>query len=267
MAGQVRGEAAGEPSGREATSSGYACVAMLARIHGVDADPVRLAHQSGDASGTTTAGALVLAARSVGLKARAAQASLGRLATLPLPVIAKAADGGFFVLAGFSSSIDASAPASTGRVLLHDPRAGRPEVIDIDELKKRWTGEVVLVASRASVAADLARFDFTWFIPAIVKYRRLLTEVLVASLFIQLFALLTPLFFQVVMDKVLVHKGFSTLTVIGVAMLAVALFETVSPGFAPTSSPTPPVESTSSSAPGSSGTCCNCRSPTSNRAG
>ncbi len=48
-----------------------------------------------------------------------------------------------------------------------------------------------------------------------------------ASLLIQLFALLTPLFFQVVMDKVLVHKGISTLTVIGVGLMAVVLFESI----------------------------------------
>jgi subfamily B ATP-binding cassette protein HlyB/CyaB len=57
-----------------------------------------------------------------------------------------------------------------------------------------------------------------------------LGEVLVTSLFIQLFALVTPLFFQVVMDKVLVHQGYSTLTVIGVALLAVSIFEALLAG-------------------------------------
>ena len=68
---------------------------------------------------------------------------------------------------------------------------------------------------------ELARFDFTWFIPAIIKYRRQLGEVLAASLFIQLFALLTPIFFQVVMDKVLVHRGLTMLDVIAVAFFGV----------------------------------------------
>ena len=44
-------------------------------------------------------------------------------------------------------------------------------------------------------------FDITWFIPAIYKYRKLFGEVLLASLFVQLFALVTPIMFQVVMDK------------------------------------------------------------------
>jgi subfamily B ATP-binding cassette protein HlyB/CyaB len=71
------------------------------------------------------------------------------------------------------------------------------------------------------------KFDFTWFIPAIVKYRKLLGEVLIASFFIQLFALLTPLFFQVVIDKVLVHKAMTTLHVVAIGMLAIVLFETI----------------------------------------
>ena len=68
-------------------------------------------------------------------------------------------------------------------------------------------------------------FDFTWFIPAIVKYRRLLGEVVLASFFLQLFALLTPLFTQVVIDKVLVHKGFTTLHVLAIGMAALAVFD------------------------------------------
>src|SRR5205809_955053 len=76
-------------------------------------------------------------------------------------------------------------------------------------------------------AAARARFDFGWFIPAIVKYRKLIGEALVASAALQVFALLTPLFFQVIVDKVLVHKGLSTLTVIATGLLAAVVFESV----------------------------------------
>ena len=60
-----------------------------------------------------------------------------------------------------------------------------------------------------------------------VKYRKLLGEVLLISFVLQLFALITPLFFQVVMDKVLVHRGFSTLDVIAVGLLVVVTFEVI----------------------------------------
>jgi subfamily B ATP-binding cassette protein HlyB/CyaB len=71
----------------------------------------------------------------------------------------------------------------------------------------------------------MSKFDFTWFIPAIMKYRKLLGEVLLVSFVLQLFALVTPLFFQVVMDKVLVHRGFTTLDVIAIGLLVVVVFE------------------------------------------
>ena len=75
---------------------------------------------------------------------------------------------------------------------------------------------------------DLARrFDITWFLGAIVKYRSLLTEVLAASFFLQIFALASPLVFQVVIDKVLVHRSLSTLDVLIAAFIAISLFETV----------------------------------------
>ena len=74
------------------------------------------------------------------------------------------------------------------------------------------------------------RFDLTWFLGAIWKYRRLLSEVLVASFFLQLFALVSPLFFQVVIDKVLVHRTETTLDVLVIGLVCIALFEAIMGG-------------------------------------
>ncbi len=113
------------------------------------------------------------------------------------------------------------------RALVHDPLAARPEVLTREQLLARWSGDLILFQSKASIAGDLAKFDFSWFVPAVVKYRRLLLEVLAVSFVLQIFALITPLFFQVIMDKVLVHRGLSTLDVIAVGLLAVVTFEVV----------------------------------------
>jgi len=80
---------------------------------------------------------------------------------------------------------------------------------------------------RASLTDLGRRFDITWFLGAISKYRRLLGEVLVASFFLQLFALVSPLFFQVVIDKVLVHRSLNTLDVLVIGLVAISMFETV----------------------------------------
>jgi subfamily B ATP-binding cassette protein HlyB/CyaB len=95
------------------------------------------------------------------------------------------------------------------------------------ELEAVWDGRLVLMARRARLTDLGRRFDITWFLGAVHKYRGLLGEVLVASFFLQIFALISPLFFQVVIDKVLVHRSMSTLDVLVVGLVAIAVFETV----------------------------------------
>jgi subfamily B ATP-binding cassette protein HlyB/CyaB len=109
--------------------------------------------------------------------------------------------------------------------LIQAPNGSAPQVVTREAFEARWNGRVVLVTTRADAAGSAVAFGLRWFLPAIVKYRRILGEVLVASFFIQCFALLTPLFTQIVIDKVLVHRGFTTLHVLGIGMLALALFE------------------------------------------
>jgi subfamily B ATP-binding cassette protein HlyB/CyaB len=200
--------------------TGLACLAMLARLHGVAVDPDQLAHQFRPSGQLFGGDDILLAAKTLGLQAKRVKTSLARLDKTPAPAIAVSGDGSFFVLARVDN----------GQVLIHDPVAARPEQMPLEAFAERWSGALILFTSRASLAAELGKFDFTWFIPAIVKYRKLLLEVLLVSLVLQLFALVTPLFFQVVMDKVLVHRGFTTLDVIAIGLLVVTLFEVLLTG-------------------------------------
>jgi ATP-binding cassette, subfamily B, bacterial HlyB/CyaB len=193
---------------------------MLARFHGLAADPAQLAHQFKPPGKPFGVPQLLLAAKSLGLKAKHVRTELARLDRTPLPALAVGIDGRFFILARVEAD----------QVLIQEPGTPRPQVLSRAELLSRWSGELILLASRASLAGELAKFDFTWFIPAVVKYRKLLGEVLIVSFALQLFALVTPLFFQVVMDKVLVHRGFTTLDVIAFGFLVVVVFETVLSG-------------------------------------
>ena len=200
--------------------TGLACLVLLARYHGIAADPDQLAHEF-RAGKRLTKDELTLAARKLGLSAKAVRPAPGRLGLTPLPAIALGRDGRWFVLARLDGEgLDAKA-------LIHDPGEAGPRIVERSCLDALWSGELVLLASRASAAGELSRFDFTWFVPAIVKYRKLLAEVLAVSVALQLFALVTPLFFQVVMDKVLVHRGFTTLDVIAVGLLVVSVFDVV----------------------------------------
>ena len=127
------------------------------------------------------------------------------------------------------------ARAAADRVLLQDLAANRPAIEQRAAFDERWSGELILMTTRERMAGSSRPFDFTWFIPAIVRYRSPLGEVLVASLFLQFFALMTPLFFQVVVDKVLVHRGLSTLDVLMIGLVVISVFEvTCSVACAPT---------------------------------
>jgi subfamily B ATP-binding cassette protein HlyB/CyaB len=95
------------------------------------------------------------------------------------------------------------------------------------ELEEVWDGRIVLMARRSALSSLTRRFDISWFAGAIAKYRGLLGEVLVASFFLQVFALVSPLFFQVVIDKVLSHRVISTLDVLIVGLVAISIFETI----------------------------------------
>ncbi len=192
-----------------------ACLVMMARFHGLAADPDQIAHQHIAAGQRLSVSDMLLAGRQLGLQVKRVTTRVERLATTPLPAVAIDAEGHCFILARVDGD----------KVLIQSPRVGRPELITTAELQARWGGELVLFASRASMVGELSKFDFTWFVPAVVKYRRLLLEVLAVSFVLQLFALVTPLFFQVVMDKVLVHRGFTTLDVIAVGLVVVILFE------------------------------------------
>jgi subfamily B ATP-binding cassette protein HlyB/CyaB len=201
--------------------TGLACLVMLARFHAVAADPDQLRHDFSVDGKPFTATEILLGAKKLGLIVRAVRPSASRLSKTALPAIAVGEDGRFFILARLDSS------ASPAKVLVQDPAAERPEVISQEAFEASWSGELILFTSRASLVGTLAKFDFTWFIPAIVKYRRLLGEVLVVSLVLQLFGLVTPLFFQVVMDKVLVNSAHTTLDVITIGLAVVTAFQIV----------------------------------------
>jgi len=117
--------------------------------------------------------------------------------------------------------------AGDDKIIVQAPLSLKPTLMTRAEFEAIWDGRLVLMTRRAALTDLARRFDITWFLGAVHKYRRLLTEVLVASFFLQLFALVSPLFFQVVIDKVLVHRSMSTLDVLVIGLVAITLFETI----------------------------------------
>lgn len=192
------------------------CLILLAQFHGVTLKREKLGVQPN----VSDVPVLLAAIEHAGLHGTLVRCEPAQLASQPLPAIAMASSGGCFILAR----------AVEGQVLIHDAQSQLSESLDHEALVERWNGELILVQSEASLIGDLARFDFSWFIPAIVRYRHMLGQVFLAAFALQLLALLTPLFFQVVMDKVLVHHAFTTLDVLVFCLVVVMVAETVLSG-------------------------------------
>ncbi|PIT23346.1 peptidase C39 [Snodgrassella communis] len=200
----------------ENPSIAVSALVLLAHFHGIAVNPADIMHRYAEQNDLKIEQWL-LAAKDLGLKAKLVKHDIKRLHLLALPALVWRDDGQHFILARLDED----------RYLIQDVQTGKPVILNKEEFAQRYSGQLILVASRASILGQLAKFDFTWFIPAVIKYRRIFVEVLIVSVFIQLFALVTPMFFQVVMDKVLVHRGFSTLDVITIALLVITIFDVV----------------------------------------
>ncbi len=202
-------------SASDPTDTGLTCLLIIARFHDLPADGAQLRHQFAQSGHVLSETDLLRAAKHVGLKTGLLKITWSTLSGTPLPAMAKQRDGRYVVLAKVEGE----------KILVQDPVEARPRILSREQFERTSTGELLLFTKRTMIRPQDLKFDFTWFIPAIVKYRTFFGEVLIASFFLQLFALITPLFTQVVIDKVLVHKGFTTLHVLAIGMIALAIFE------------------------------------------
>lgn len=201
----------------ETADTGLLCLTVIAQLFERKTNSQQLRHLSGKGSELFDETDILRGAKTLDLKAKAIQSGLDRLPKTPLPAIACAQDGSFFVLAKYAPD----------KVLIHRPDKGRPEIIGLEEFSALWTGRLILFTSRQNLKQMWRRFDIAWFIPSVLKYKRLFGEVLLSSLFLQIFALVSPLLFQVIIDKVLVHHSLSTLDVIFFTLLCMTVFECV----------------------------------------
>ena len=197
--------------------SGLICLSVVAAQHQRSVDPAQLTRALAlDPTAPISEAQLLLAAKEIGLKAKAYPATWSRLRHLTLPAIVELKTGEYAVLFRLDPG---------GYVILGDPALPRPQRLAQEEFEALWSGRLVLVKTRLRLDNPNRPFDLYWFVPAIWKYRKIMGEILAASFVIQLFGLATPLFTQVIIDKVLMHKSIPTLHVLAVGMLILIVFE------------------------------------------
>ena len=207
-----------EPDTPQRLDSGLRALCGIAAFYRIAADPRQLAHELALGSAVAGSADIVHAAGLVGMKARILSAiSAKRLRSVPAPAIIRLRAGGYAVL-------DRRNAEGLHRVV--DPVMGTDRYVELAALYEEIEPEVILLARKiAGPGVDPRSFGFRWFLPSIWRYRKPLSHVLVASFFIQIFALVTPLFFQVIVDKVLAHKSYSTLIVLVVGLIAIGFFD------------------------------------------
>ena len=202
----------------EAPDGGLRALCAIAAYYRIAADPVHLGREFALTGKVADERDLVRAANAIGLKARIVEGcGERRLRTMPVPAIVRRKDGTFQIFGGVGPN-DACK--------LVDPVTRAHRMAPIGEVLDEMAGGAVLVARRFNgVGYNPETFGFRWFLPSIWRYRKPLAHVLIASLFVQVFALVTPLFFQVVVDKVLTHRAYSTLFVLVAGIAAIGLFD------------------------------------------
>jgi subfamily B ATP-binding cassette protein HlyB/CyaB len=196
-----------------------ACLSRIGRRHGADLAPDRLAHAYALGREPVGADLVVRMAEENGLSARSATLDFDALLGLgdALPVLLRLSNGNWVV-------VENAGPAA--EVEVFDPLAVEGERLTLsrDALERVWDGETVFVA-RGTAGERERDFGIGWFLPEIARQKKLFGEVALAAVFLFALGLATPIFFQLVIDKVLVHESGSTLTVLAIGMIFALLFD------------------------------------------
>lgn len=195
--------------------SSLVCAARLLSLAGFSAEPVKIFRQNANIEISAMATLSLLQqylstlSRTTPTRLKVKKQSLNRVKPEQLPLAFRDIQGRFILLARLSDN----------QALLQYADSQQPKIINHHELSALWGG-VILYCSHS-------RFDIRWFIPALLHHRKSLTQVLVLSLLLQFLALISPLFFQVIMDKVLVHNALTTLDVLIIVLLVTGVYEVV----------------------------------------
>ena len=198
--------------------SGLRALSGIAAYYRIGADPLQLRRELALGERSADEFDLIRAAQMIGLKARLVTgADERRMGKVPTPAIVRLSNGAIYVFGGRGAS---------GLCRLVDPISHAATDITLEDLTRETEGRALLIARRIGGAGISPKmFGLRWFLPTLWRYRKPLGHVLAASLFVQIFALTTPLIFQVIVDKVLTHRGYETLFVMIAGLVVVGLFD------------------------------------------
>lgn len=198
--------------------TGLRCLVMMLHMHQIALTLEQAEHEMGLAGKLAHSDAILRFLIRKGLKAKRKPVEPETLVEMPMPAIAPLKDGRFVVLARVTPE----------NATYYDTTQRRNIAIGFEDFVQAWSGDLIMATRRARfLAGDMGKFDISWFIPAVLKFKGAFAEVFAASLFLQVLGLVSPLFFQIVVDKVLSHRSMSTLDVLMIGLIVMSIFEVV----------------------------------------
>ncbi|WP_349815886.1 type I secretion system permease/ATPase [Curvibacter sp. CHRR-16] len=207
-------------------------IGLYAKLHHVHLDAAQLNHQFGgygqsDGSPSFAMGDVLRILQQLGFETKLSHGAVKALSQVALPALMPTRDGSWMLV----GKVDATGPA--GAVVLQMAGESSPRQVSLAEFEALFARQWIVArlvdavpnTPGVTAANDSGKFGVGWFWQSLKKYKGLMAEVLLASLFVQIIALVTPMIFQVVIDKVLTNRTLSTLDVMVIALLGVSIFE------------------------------------------
>ena len=189
---------------------------IIARINQIDVDLRSVMRDMGIEKDDVTKEELLRIAKNLEFKARVKNCSIDEISDrYPVPCIIVHRDTTFSVLLKVDKEKE--------KALVFDPKVKQSKEITFAQFEEQSNDEFIVLSHK--LMTSQIKFGFKWFFTEIMTYKQIIAEVMLGSFIIQLFGLVTPLFTQVILDKVIVHRSMMTLDVLAFAFIAVTIFE------------------------------------------
>ncbi|MCT4625809.1 type I secretion system permease/ATPase [Halodesulfovibrio sp.] len=197
-------------------NSGLVSLEVVARINKVRIDIANIVREHCISSDDISSDELVRIAKRLGLRAKKKNLPLDKChKKYPYPIIAQSKDDRFFVVLGYKEQEET--------VLIYIPEEGATRSVPLEEFNELTTDRYIILSHR--LLSESVRFGLGWFFKEVFNAKGIMAEILLASFVVQLFGLVTPLFTQVILDKVLVHRAMTTLKILAIGFIVIAVFE------------------------------------------
>ncbi|QBI04632.1 peptidase domain-containing ABC transporter [Pseudoduganella albidiflava] len=199
------------------------CLAAIAQHHGLPVNPERLIDEFALGAEEPGNNLIIRMAADIGMKAKASRLSWQGLTaqTGVFPLMARLSGGQMVIIVGVR--------AEQEEVAVLNPASGNPGVVMVKraDFSQRWDGEVIFIKRQHRLSDPNQPFGLSWFLPEILKQKAAFRDIFIAAIAMHILSLASPMFFQLVIDKVLTHQSITTLWVLAIGIVMALLFEAV----------------------------------------